>query len=509
MIYKLKSRYDQKRGRKMKKKSLYLIILSLITVFGLFIPVETVSAADTALEDIQKKGTLVIGTSADFPPYEFHAVVDGKDTIVGMDISIAQKIATDLGVELKVDDIGFDSLLPALESEKIDMVISGMSPTDERKKSVDFSNVYYTGGQNIVVRETDKDIYTNANELKEMKVGVQTGSLQETIAKEQMLDSELLSLSKITDLILALKTNKIEAILMEKPSAEAYIENDGQLLTFDGEFLLEEGEQGSAIAFKKDTQSLVAAINTSLTEIEEQNLISSYLEEAGAHLQDAQQGTDEESDSSNSIFNYWQYFLKGTGYTILISVVSVFFGSILGVVLSFMRMSQNKITKFLATAYVEFVRGTPMMIQVMFIYFAVGYLINIPALASGIIAVSLNSAAYICEIIRSGLNSVPKGQAEAARSLGMSQKISMRQVIFPQALKNIWPALGNEFITVIKESSIVSIIGVSDLIFQTKVVTSVSYRGIAPLVVTMIIYFILTFSLTKLLNHYEGKMNHD
>ncbi|AEB29963.1 high affinity arginine ABC transporter binding lipoprotein [Carnobacterium sp. 17-4] len=507
MFYKSKRRDHQERGRDMKKNSFYLIVLSLLTVFGLFAPVETVSAADTGLEDVQEKGTLVIGTSADFPPYEFHSTVDGKDTIVGMDISIAQKIAEDLGVELKIEDIGFDSLLPALESEKVDMVISGMSPTDERKKSVEFSDVYYTGGQNIVVRDADKEIYTNVDDLTGMKVGVQTGSLQETLAKEQMPDSELLSLSKITDLILALKTNKIEAILMEKPSAEAYIGNDDQLVTFDGGFLLEDGEQGSAIAFKKDTQSLVDAVNASLAEINEQDLITDYLEEAGTHLQAAQQETS--GEGSNSIFNYWQYFLRGTGYTILISVVSVFFGSILGIGLSFMRMSKNKIMHFVATAYVEFVRGTPMMIQVMFIYFAVGYLINIPALASGIIAVSLNSAAYICEIIRSGLNSVPKGQAEAARSLGMSKKISMRQIIFPQALKNIWPALGNEFITVIKESSIVSIIGVSDLIFQTKVVTSVSYRGIAPLVVTMIIYFILTFSLTKLLNHYEGKMNHD
>ncbi|AGY81782.1 MULTISPECIES: ABC transporter substrate-binding protein/permease [Carnobacterium] len=493
----------------MRKKSFYLIVLSLVTVLSLFIPIDSVFAADTALEDIQEKGTLVIGTSADFPPYEFHSTVNGKDTIVGMDISIAQKIAEDLGVELKIEDIGFDSLLPALESEKVDMVISGMSPTEERRQSVDFSDVYYTGGQNIVVRETDKEIYTNTDDLTGLKVGVQTGSLQETLAQEQMPDSEILSLTKTTDLLLALKTNKIEAILMEKPSAEAYVGNDNQIVTFDGGFLLEEGEQGSAIAFKKDTQSLVEVVNASLTEINEQDLIPSYLEEAGSHLKAAQTGTDEETESSNSIFNYWKYFLSGTGYTILISVVSVFFGSILGVGLSFMRMSKNKIMHYASTAYVEFVRGTPMMIQVMFIYFAVGYLVNIPALASGIIAVSLNSAAYICEIIRSGLNSVPKGQAEAARSLGMSKNIAMRQIIFPQALKNIWPALGNEFITVIKESSIVSIVGVSDLIFQTRVVTSVSYRGIAPLVVTMIIYFILTFSLTKLLNHYEGKMNHD
>ena len=295
----------------MRKKSFYLIVLSLVTVLGLFIPIDSVFAADTALEDIQEKGTLVIGTSADFPPYEFHSTVNGKDTIVGMDISIAQKIAEDLGVELKIEDIGFDSLLPALESEKVDMVISGMSPTEERRQSVDFSDVYYTGGQNIVVRETDKEIYTNTDDLTGLKVGVQTGSLQETLAQEQMPDSEILSLTKTTDLLLALKTNKIEAILMEKPSAEAYVGNDNQIVTFDGGFLLEEGEQGSAIAFKKDTQSLVEVVNTSLTEINEQDLIPSYLEEAGSHLKATQTGTDEETESSNSIFNYWKYFLMG------------------------------------------------------------------------------------------------------------------------------------------------------------------------------------------------------
>ena len=202
-------------------------------------------------------------------------------------------------------------------------------------------------------------------------------------------------------------------------------------------------------------------------------------------------------------------FLNGTLTTVGISFISVLAGSILGILLALMRLSDSVLFRGIATAYVEFVRGTPMLIQVMFIYFAVGYVVNIPALASGIIAVSLNSGAYICEIIRSGLNSVPTGQTEAARSLGMNKTTALRYIIFPQALKNIWPALGNEFITVIKESSIVSIIGVSELIFQTRVVTSVSYRGILPLFVTMIIYFILTFSLTKLLNYYEGKMQYD
>ena len=174
-----------------------------------------------------------------------------------------------------------------------------------------------------------------------------------------------------------------------------------------------------------------------------------------------------------------------------------------------MRLSKVFLLKPLATAYVEFVRGTPLLIQVMFIYFASGMFFNLPALTAGIIAVSLNSGAYIAEIIRSGINSVNKGQDEAARSLGMSKNDSMRYIVFPQALKNIWPALGNEFITIIKESSIVSVIGVGELIFQTRVVRSISFQGILPLFITMLIYFALTFSLTKLLNFYEGRMNHD
>ena len=149
------------------------------------------------------------------------------------------------------------------------------------------------------------------------------------------------------------------------------------------------------------------------------------------------------------------------------------------------------------------------MVQILLVYFGLGALINIPALTAGIIAVSLNSGAYVAEIIRGGITSLDKGQKEAAKSLGLNQKDTMRFVILPQAFKNIWPALGNEFISVIKESSIVSIIGVTDLVYELNIVRADTYRGIAPIVVVMVIYFLMTFILTRGLNYLEGKMNHD
>lgn len=482
------------------KNYLKVFIAILILAGTLFVPAQAVQAEDGALERIQESGQLVIGTSADFPPFEFYAGEGDEKKIVGMDIMIAEKIADDLGVELVIQDIGFDSLLPALESNKIDMIVAGMTPTEERRESVNFSDIYFQTFQNIMVREGDQEIYDSIESLSGKAVGVQAASLQEELA-EQIPDVDLMVLENINDLILALETNRIEAVVMQGPNAVAHAENSDTLYTFEGDFELDEQDQGSAIAIRYGDESLVEAVNESLAEISENNLTEDYLATAGEYM-----SQDSEGGFAST---YWRYFLDGTFMTIFISLIGVLVGLVLGFLLSLMRLANNVFVRFLGSAYVEFVRGTPLLIQVMFIYFGIGLFFNLPALTAGIIAVSLNSGAYICEIIRGGLNSVDSGQSEAARSLGMSKKQAMRHIIFPQALKNIWPALGNEFITIIKESSIVSVIGVGELIFQTRVVRSASFEGILPLIITMMIYFILTFTLTKILNYYEGRMNHD
>lgn len=150
-----------------------------------------------------------------------------------------------------------------------------------------------------------------------------------------------------------------------------------------------------------------------------------------------------------------------------------------------------------------------MLVQIMFVYFGIGAIIqSLPALVAGIIAVSVNSGAYVAEVIRSGIQSLPIGQTEAARSLGMTKKQTFRFIIMPQALQNIWPALGNEFITLLKDSSLVSTIGVGELMYQTQLVQADTYKGVLPLFITMMIYFILTFTLTRILNYFEGRMKH-
>lgn len=473
---------------------------------------EQPAANDQSLQKIKNKGTLVMGTSPDFPPYEF--IAHGKSKIVGMDVFIAQKIAKDIGVKLVIKSMDFDSLLVALQTGKVDMVMAGMSKTAKRAKSVDFSDIYYNGGMDLVIHQSDKDKYTNYRALAGQAVGAQTGSIQYNLVKEQATKSKLKSMDKITDLILALQTNKVAAVVLDQASAEAYANNTKGLIAVDAHFKVK--VPGTAIAFPKGSQALVNSANQSIAEIKAKNLIQKqYLPQAGKYMVSGSfKGSKDKkaaakAKANNSMWAYKDFFAAGLGYTIFISAISVFFGFLLGVILSLMRLSHNKIASAIATSYIEFVRGTPLMVQLLFVYFGLGLVVNIPALLSGIIAVSLNSAAYVAEVIRSGINSIPVGQTEASRSLGMSRTMTMKYIILPQAMKNIWPALGNEFVSLIKESSIVSVIGVKDLIYQSRIVQSDTYRGVMPLIITMILYFIITFGISRLMKHFEGKMSHE
>ena len=213
---------------------------------------------------------------------------------------------------------------------------------------------------------------------------------------------------------------------------------------------------------------------------------------------------------------YSSFFGQGVMNTLIIAFFAVLLGTILGTLLAVMKMGKLKPTRWFATAYIEFIRGTPLMIQLMFIFYGlpmagitfptVSFIPNFDRFAAGIFAMSINSAAYVAEIVRSGIQAVDKGQTEAARSLGFKQSQTLMMVVLPQAIKNILPALGNEFVTVIKESSIVSIIGIADLMYQTSGVMSVTYIQLENLAVAAIIYFIMTFFTSRLIAFAERKM---
>ena len=213
---------------------------------------------------------------------------------------------------------------------------------------------------------------------------------------------------------------------------------------------------------------------------------------------------------------YHKFFLEGCKNTLILALFSVLIGTLGGTLLSLCRMSKFKPLKYIAVAIVEFVRGTPLMVQLMFIFYGlpmigvtfpdISFIPNFSRFMAGVVAMSLNSSAYVSEIIRSGIQAVDPGQMEAARSIGFTYGESMRKVILPQDVKNILPALGNEFVTVIKESSIVSVIGIADLMFRTNDVIAVTYRSLQALLIAALLYFVMTFITGRLVSLAERKM---
>lgn len=218
------------------------------------------------------------------------------------------------------------------------------------------------------------------------------------------------------------------------------------------------------------------------------------------------------------IVRYSSFFTEGIVNTLIIAAFSVLLGTLLGTVMATMRMGRIAPLRWLAVAYIEFIRGTPLMVQLMFIFYGlpmigikipdISWIPNFSRFAAGIVAMSMNSCAYVAEIIRSGIQAVDIGQTEAARSVGFGSGEAMRLVVLPQAVKNILPALGNEFVTVIKESSIVSVIGIADLMFRTNDIIALSYRSLECLAVAAVLYFIMTFISSRLISLAERRMSH-
>ncbi|EUJ29084.1 amino acid ABC transporter substrate-binding protein [Listeria cornellensis FSL F6-0969] len=327
------------------------IFFILMMVFASFSPV-LAAEKDTSLADIQQRGKLIVGLSADYPPYEFHKTIKGKDTYVGFDISIAQKIADDMGVDLSISEMDFDSLLPALKTNKIDVIISGMSPTPERLKEVDFSDPYMTVQQKVVIRKEDKDKFQSTTDFKGAKVGAQKQSTQEALAQDELTGATVKSLSKVTTLMLELQQKKLDAVVLEGPVADAYITQYDDLMISDVNFV--NGTKQTAIAMNKGTTSLQKSINTSLKEIKDQGLLKQYQEEASKAM--FQEG--------NFFTQYGSYYVKGALYTIGIAAVGVFFGAIIGALIALMKLSKTRWLRWPANCYIEFLRGTPLLVQI-------------------------------------------------------------------------------------------------------------------------------------------------
>ena len=202
----------------------------------------------------------------------------------------------------------------------------------------------------------------------------------------------------------------------------------------------------------------------------------------------------------------WQWFVSGLGYTLLISLFSVLLGLVIGILMALMRLSKSKILRAVSGIYIDIIRGTPTMVQLLIIYFVIFANVHIDKWVVGFIAFGINSGAYIAEIVRGGILSVNIGQTEAGRSLGMTHKQTMASIVMPQAMKNILPALGNEFVVLIKETAVIGMIANIDLVGAARKVQSLTYDYLIPLLSIAVIYYVVIKIISTLLSKVKKGM---
>jgi His/Glu/Gln/Arg/opine family amino acid ABC transporter permease subunit len=495
-----------------QKKWLFPILLAAVVAIGAIAHPFNVTPVNA--QSAVGKDELVMITSPDYPPYEFYNTAGGERKITGFDVDIANTLARELGFKLKIQESNFDGLIPALQAKRADFVMAGMTPTPERKKNVDFSIIYYDAKDTIVSLKGSN--LKKPTDLKGKTVGVQLGSIQDgnakTIAKKTPM--QIKQLNKVPDIIQEIRAKRIDAAIIEDTIAQGFIQANPDL---EYTAITSEEQSGSAIAFPKGSK-LVEPFNKVLYRMKGSNelegLAKKWFSQNTTAL-DAQKAPAEAPKKGGLNINFarlslddYLFILKGIPTTLLFTLISVFFGLIVATGLSLLKISRFKPLQWFAQAYTSVFRGTPLLLQLSLIYYAIPQLIgfDISPLQAGVTTFTLNSGAYMSETIRAGIQAVDKGQSEASMSLGVPYPLMMKDVILPQALKNILPALVNETVSLLKDSSLVSTFGVVEILRASQIVGANKYVYFEPLLTAGLLYYLMVVGLTSAASTLERRL---
>ena len=453
-----------------------------------------------------KKEKLILATEAGFAPYEYY----DNGEIVGIDIDICREIAKALDMELEIKDVYFDSIINEVKTEKSNIGAAGISYTEERANEVDFSIDYMDSRQVIIVK--DNSYITGPSDLTNERVAVQLGSVADSYISEYLPNITLVREKKFLAAIEDLLDNKVDCVVMDEIPAKELIKDN--LVILPEALVIDH----YGMIVKKGNTELLNKINEVIRVLKEDGKIDEFML-VHTGLKEKEEVKISDIELVNKFYysiiydGRYKYILEGLGNTLLIAIGAVGLGVILGAMCAIIRniydsRGKLKILNLLAKTYVTVIRGTPSILQLMIIYYVVFKTSSISIVLVGILAFGINSGAYVAEIIRAGINSVSKGQKEAGAALGLHYGQVMRYIVIPSAVKNILPALGNEFITLVKETSVGAYIGIVELTKASDIIASRTYDYFFPLIIIALIYLCITLILTKIFNKIERKMNH-
>ena len=490
----------------------HLIARSAVLLLLMSAALNYASATDT-LQRVQRDGVLKWGADAEGgAPYVFPDPRQ-PEHLIGFEVEIADALASKLGVRSQTVQNQWDGLVPALQRGNFDIVLNGLEITDEHRQQIALSRPYYVYSQQIITRK-DNNGLTNLPSLKGHAVGTLSGTVAQRIM-EQAGGIDVRVYPGQAEPFRDLNNGRIEAVMLDLPIAVYYLTKEPQLKRSGEPFA--PGYYG--IGMRREDKTLLLAIDKAIAELQadgtleniyrkwdlwdkNQLLIAGYHEEQLAEQRSA------------STFRNWRTYLpmllKGELVTIEISALAMALAIVCGLALALLRLYGIAPLRWLAVAYIEVIRGTPLLIQLYLIYYGLPNVgIKLNAFVAAVLGLGLNYAAYEAENYRAGIQAVPRGQMEAALSIGMSRWLALRAVILPQAIRIVIPPVTNDFIALFKDSSLVSVITMVELtkVYGMLALTTYDFMGLG--LVTAAIYFGLSYPVSLFAKHLERRFHHD
>ena len=452
------------------------------------------------------KDKYIIASDSSFAPFVFQ---DDSNQYTGIDMELIKAIAKDQGFTVEVTNPGFDAAINSVQTGQADGIIAGMSVTDARKKTFDYSDPYYTANSILAVKDSSN--IKSYDELKGKTVGVKTGTASQTFLEENKskYGYSIKTFSDAASMYDSLNTGSVAAVMDDEPVVKYAIKQGKKLKTPI------EGTPSGQVAFavkKGSNPELIEMFNNGLANLKEsgkyQEILDKYL------ASEEKESTVDESTIWGLLQNNYQELLKGLGVTIALALISFAIAMVIGIIFGMFSVSPYKPLRWIAEIFVDVIRGIPLMIVAAFIFWGIPNLIEsmtgqqspINAFVAGTIALSLNAGAYIAEIVRGGIQAVPVGQMEASRSLGISYSKTMRKIILPQATKIMLPNFVNQFVIALKDTTIVSAIGLAELFKTGKDIIARNYQSFRMYAILAVLYLIIITLLTRLAKRLEKRI---
>ena len=454
------------------------------------------------------KSKYVIASDSSFAPFVFQ---NSSNQYTGIDMDLIKAIAEDQGFEIEITNPGFDAAINAVQSGQADGMIAGMSVTDARKETFDFSDSYYTANTILGVKESST--ISSYEDLNGKTVGVKNGTASQTFLTENQskYGYKIKTFADGSSMYDSLNTGSIDAVMDDEPVLKYSISQGQKLKTpIEGTPI---GE--TAFAVKKGSNpELIEMFNNGLANLKASGEFQKILDKYLATDSTSESSTVDETTIWGLLKNNYKQLLSGLGITLSLALISFAIAIVIGIIFGMFSVSPYKSLRLISEIFVDVIRGIPLMILAAFIFWGVPNFIEsltgqqspINDFVAGTIALSLNSAAYIAEIVRGGIKAVPIGQMEASRSLGISYSKTMRKIVLPQATKLMLPNFVNQFVIALKDTTIVSAIGLVELFQTGKIIIARNYQSFKMYAILAVFYLVIITLLTRLAKRLEKRI---